>query len=149
MTTWTWHDTAWYGRIAKLKAERKPDVITQCCCSKVIRARPWSPRRYCSYSCSNRYRNITIWAGDIFIAFKEIPVKEKRELLVMPVRKGLKGVSRDGFRWCARIRTSGKQVYLGYFDTEEEAAEVYRVALADFKQGRRDIKKPPRATLKL
>lgn len=40
---------------------------------------------------------------------------------------GLKGVSPEKHgRWCARIRVAGKRVYIGAYDTPEEAAEAYR-----------------------
>jgi len=37
---------------------------------------------------------------------------------------GLRGVSRKGRRWSARVQLDRKQVYLGTYDTPEEAAAV-------------------------
>jgi hypothetical protein len=38
------------------------------------------------------------------------------------------GVSRKGGKWEARIRCGGRQKRLGYFTSESEAAEAYRLA---------------------
>jgi hypothetical protein len=38
---------------------------------------------------------------------------------------GLYGVCAEGKRWMAHIRYDGKQHYLGYFDTKQEAALAY------------------------
>lgn len=48
---------------------------------------------------------------------------------------GVTGVSFDGRggRWRANIRTNGKQIGLGYFDTIEEAASVRKAAEVQFK----------------
>lgn len=39
--------------------------------------------------------------------------------------------TRDGSRWFAKMRDDYKQVYLGTFDTVEEAACAYQVAVAE------------------
>jgi hypothetical protein len=41
---------------------------------------------------------------------------------------GLRGVSRDGNKWRARITANGRQIWLGNYDTPEAAAAVYEVA---------------------
>ena len=41
---------------------------------------------------------------------------------------GIRGVSRRGNRFRARIRISGKRIDLGYFDTPEEASVAYQKA---------------------
>src|SRR6516164_5569119 len=41
---------------------------------------------------------------------------------------GMKGVYRVGDRFVARIKISGRNIYLGTFDTAEEANEAYRRA---------------------
>lgn len=38
---------------------------------------------------------------------------------------GIKGVSMQSGRWCARIMINRKEVHLGRYDTKEEAAEAY------------------------
>lgn len=46
---------------------------------------------------------------------------------------GFKGVSRAAKRWSARVRVQGKRIWLGVYDTPEEAARVYdRAAMAHF-----------------
>lgn len=48
-----------------------------------------------------------------------------------PSRSGLRGVfpSRNGGRWVSKIEVSGKQIYLGTFDTRADAREAYYQAL--------------------
>lgn len=41
-------------------------------------------------------------------------------------RTQLKGVSKVGNRWTARIKSGGKDVYLGIFKSKEDAAMAYR-----------------------
>jgi hypothetical protein len=43
----------------------------------------------------------------------------------------IKGVSRDGLRWRARITKEGKTITLGTFDTEESAGAAYEKAARD------------------
>lgn len=43
-------------------------------------------------------------------------------------KPGLKGAYRSGKRWMSTIRTEGRQVSLGTFDTEREAHEAWRAA---------------------
>ena len=43
---------------------------------------------------------------------------------------GHAGVSRNGKRWCARIRVNTKLTYLGRFASAEDAARAYRAAKA-------------------
>lgn len=38
---------------------------------------------------------------------------------------GFKGVSKNGGKWSANIRANDKRIYLGMFDTPEEAHEAY------------------------
>lgn len=40
-------------------------------------------------------------------------------------RKGVRGAAMDSGRWTARIGVDGKSIYLGRFDTEEEARAAY------------------------
>ena len=40
-------------------------------------------------------------------------------------RRSVKGYSKDGNRWKAQIRASGKWTHLGCFETEEEAHSAY------------------------
>lgn len=45
-------------------------------------------------------------------------------------KRGLKGVSRAGNRWLARIRVNGNCLNLGCFQTPQEAASAYNKAAA-------------------
>lgn len=49
----------------------------------------------------------------------------------------LRGVTKSGKRFMARIKRTGKQEVLGYFDTAEEALAVYNAALEDFLASKR------------
>jgi hypothetical protein len=44
---------------------------------------------------------------------------------------GYRGVSKDKHNWNARIQINGKQKFLGYFDTAEEASIVYEKAFVE------------------
>ncbi len=39
---------------------------------------------------------------------------------------------RNKYKWCARIKFDGKDKHLGYFDTAEEARNIYLLAKAQF-----------------
>ena len=41
---------------------------------------------------------------------------------------GYRGVNKQGERWMARIRMNGKRLFLGLFDTPQEASKVYELA---------------------
>lgn len=43
-------------------------------------------------------------------------------------KSGVKGVYLYGNRWTAKIQRHGVTTHLGYFDTKEEASEVYKMA---------------------
>ena len=47
------------------------------------------------------------------------------------------GVSfnKNAKKWSAKIKSDGKNVYLGYFDDELEASHAYQLALAKLKDG--------------
>ena len=47
-----------------------------------------------------------------------------------------KGVSKTGKKWRARIRYKQKEIHLGTFSTEEEAAEAYNDAVDEFYEGK-------------
>jgi AP2 domain len=49
----------------------------------------------------------------------------------VPARQGTKGVvyHRSNNKWEARVYTNGRQQFLGYFDTREEAAQEYAPCL--------------------
>lgn len=69
-------------------------------------------------------------------AQNNINVPARRVYAGEPCASKLKGVSRysaNGWsKWRARIRVEGREHSLGYFDTEEEAAEAYRGAAKRF-----------------
>jgi hypothetical protein len=44
---------------------------------------------------------------------------------------GYKGVTKDSHNWRAQIQIKGKQKFLGYFDTAEEASEAYENAFME------------------
>lgn len=45
---------------------------------------------------------------------------------------GIKGVTRNKGKWVAQISLMGKQIYIGCFDTPEEAGAAYREAARKF-----------------
>jgi hypothetical protein len=44
-----------------------------------------------------------------------------------PPRNGHKGVSKHGKQWSARIKINGKDEYIGFYKTPEEAALKYNI----------------------
>lgn len=55
------------------------------------------------------------------VAFLEKPRMKPKQC-----GSGLKGTRSNGDRWCGQIRFKGKNLYLGTFDTPEEAHQAYR-----------------------
>ena len=54
--------------------------------------------------------------------------REQNQYNKRPIRNGPRGVYRDKKCWVAEIKKDGKRRKLGYFKTEDEAAEAYRRA---------------------
>jgi hypothetical protein len=65
----------------------------------------------------NRDRSDNRWEN-----LREVSNKENAQ------NSGAKGYSKEGNRWCSRISTEGKQIFLGSFTTREEAAAAYLAA---------------------
>jgi hypothetical protein len=58
---------------------------------------------------------------------------QRNQKLHKDSRSGLKGVRRNGKRWMSAITVNRRQIYLGTFDTPEDAHEIYcEAAVAHF-----------------
>jgi hypothetical protein len=58
-----------------------------------------------------------------------------------------RGVSR-GHRWCAQIIVNSKRKFLGYFDSEDEAALAYNVAAESYLGSKAKLNSIPEKCLK-
>lgn len=66
--------------------------------------------------------------SNLRIANKQINAYNSRKRITYKGKNsssGYKGVSKEDKRWRCRIRINNKDIYLGRFDTEEQAAEMY------------------------
>ncbi len=61
-------------------------------------------------------------------ASKSLNAQNQRDANSRNKESGLMGVSRNHGRWKARLQLDGKQVFLGSFDTPEEAHQAYVAA---------------------
>lgn len=69
--------------------------------------------------CDNRFANLRVCEK----SQNQANARRRRDS-----RSGFKGVRREGNKWVARCRHNGTRVYLGLYDTPEEAHAAYTAA---------------------